>query len=549
MLATHVANTLVHQYIDEQVATKRASLERAHRLVTGRLAEAGRNLRIAELAASDYMLANELPRVGSGSAPDAQQPASLRRELAAVRADRAAKEGRLVQLREILERRGSYESLPEVAGSVTIQNLQQQAATLRAQEAQAATVYGSSHPQRQQVSAQRESIARRITEEIQAIVRGISEEASRARVRESQLEQALRGSVKEYVASESASIRLNELTRVVDTRSAAYSALLARLGSLEEQRDAVQPQAEVVAAAAIPQSRDFPRLRTMLVIGLVSSIILALGFTAVAEHLDQGLHAASDVERALGLPNLAIVPRVKRGWGRGEPYEHVLHSPQSPYAEAIRGLSLGIRLAAGGRTAKVLLVTSSQQGEGKTTLAISLAALTARAGRRALVVDLDLRHPRVGQQLRLRKQPGLVEYVQGEASLDEIIQPVSVQEGLYAIPVCGPVPDPAAILASPRLGELIALLRLRYDAVVLDVPPSLGITDAQIVGQLADAALYVVRWGSTTEAAAANGLAALDKAGIGVVGCALTQVDRQQHALYGDYDVGLLGRSHAGNFR
>ncbi|WP_198380639.1 Wzz/FepE/Etk N-terminal domain-containing protein [Roseomonas sp. KE2513] len=537
-LAATVANTLVQQYIDGQVASKLTSIERAQRLASDRLAEAQRSLQEAEIAASAYMLANGLPRPGSNSAPDAQQPASLRRELAAAQGERAAREGRLAQLREMMERGANLLSLPEVGSSVTIQNLQQQAAALRAQEAQAAAIYGPNHPERLQVTAQRESIAARINEEVQVIVRGIQDEVGRARLREQQLAQALRQSNDLYVASESASIRLNELTRVVDTRSTAYRAILARLAELEEQRDAVQPQAAVIAEATVPQGRNSPRLLTIFLMGLGASLLLSLSAAALAEHLDSSLRGAGDVERALGVPSLALVPRVKRGWRREEPHHHVLARPCSPFTEAVRALGLGVRQAARPKSAKVLLVTSSAPGEGKTTLAISIAALEARTGRTAILVDLDLRSSSVVERLHLRRQAGVVEYVRGEAALDEIVQPVAGQERLHVISVREQVADPAAILSSPRMEELVSVLRQQYELIVLDVPPALGVADAQIVGQLADAALFVARWGVTTEATASNGLAVLERAGVNVVGCALTQVDPRQQALYGYHDTG-----------
>lgn len=541
-LAASVANTLVQQYIDGQVAGKLASIERAHRLASDRLAEAQRSLLEAEIAASAYMLANGLPRPGSNSAPDAQQPASLRRELAAAQGERAAKEGRLAQLREMMERGANLLSLPEVGSSVTIQNLQQQAAALRAQEAQAAAIYGPNHPERLQVTAQRETIAARINEEVQVIVRGIQDEVGRARLREQQLGQALRQSNDLYVASESASIRLNELTRVVDTRSTAYRAVLARIAELDEQRDAVQPQAAVVAEATVPLGRNSPRLLTIFLTGLGASLLLALSAAALAEHLDSSLRGAGDVERALGLPSLALVPRVERGWRREEPHHQVLNRPRSPFTEAIRALGLGVRQAARPKPAKVLLVTSSASGEGKTTLAISIAALEARMGRTAILVDLDLRSSNLVERLHLRRQAGVVEYVRGEAVIDELIQPVADQERLYVIPAQEQVADPAAILISPRIEEMVTLLRQRYELVVLDVPPALGMADAQIVGQLADVALFVARWGVTTEATASNGLAVLERAGVNVVGCALTRVDPRQHALYGYIDAGPSSR-------
>jgi capsular exopolysaccharide synthesis family protein len=544
VLAARVTNAVVQAYMESRANSRLGAAERAYHWISDRVEELRRQLQEAEAAATDFMVANGLPR-GTPGGPDSEQPPSLRRELAAARADRAAKEARLAQLHDLQARRASYDSLPEVGGSAIIQGLQQQAGALRAQEAQSASIYGASHPALQQARAQRESIERRIAAETQNIVRGIAEETSRARTRERELEQALGDSMRQYIVSETASIRLNELTRVVDTKSALYRAMLSRLEEIGERRGLIEPGAELVAAAEVPQNRAFPRLSILLGGGFAGSLILALGLAALAEHSDRSLRAAQDVERSLGLPNLALVPWVKQGRKLGRPHSYVFDRPQSSYAEAIRGLVRGIdHQADAPQSPKVLLVTSTWPGEGKTTLAISLAAMAARCGRRTVIVDLDLRHPSVARELDLEVQAGLAEYIQDRRPLDEVVQTSREDARLHVIAVRRPVANPADVLDSPRLKELIALLRRYYDTVVLDVPPALGISDAQAVGLMSDAAVLVARWGSTSEDAALNGVSALQRAGVSIIGCVLTQVDLRRHALYGYHDAGEFYRTY-----
>ena len=541
--AALVANGVARQYIESQVAYKTEVTERAYRWVSERVAEQRRQLETAENDVAKYMAANGLVRTPTG-AVDAQQLSGLQAELVAARADRAAKEARLAQLREREAGRGGYESLPEVGSSRIIEVLQQQAAAVHAQEAKRLATYGPNHPAVLEAQAQSQNIDQRISQEAANIARGIADDAARARIRVKAMEQTLAGSKEQYAGSERAMVGLNELSRVAAAKSAMYQTMLGRLAEIGEQRGLIEPDARLMVPAVVPQDRAFPKIGIILGSGFAGSLILGIGLAAVAEHMDRGLRTPRQVEQMLGLQNLALVPRVRRTRRLGQPHNHMLSRPQSAYAEAIRALYLGIERACERGPVQVLMITSTWPGEGKTTLAISLGAMLARCGRRVVVVDLDLRNPSVAQALGCPVNAGLLEYVERGDRLDDVVQTAPGEMLLNVIATRAPVANPADVLGSARLRELIVELRERYDTVVLDLPPALGVTDVLAIAALADAALFVVRWGTTTDAAAVNAITALEKAGIEIVGCVLTQVDLQQHALYSYHDAGEYYHRH-----
>lgn len=548
-LAARVANEVVRLHLERQLQGRWELIDRTERWVAARATDLQRELQQAEAEVTEYMAMHGLART-STAAPDAQQPPSLRREMALARAERAVKEARLAQLQSLQARGGSLEALPEVGGSVIIQNLQQQAALLRAREAQAATTLGANHPTLREIRSEREALDRRVAAEIANITRSIAEDTIRARVREREMEELLGDSIGRDVGAERAAVRLNELTRVMDTKSTQYRALLVRMDELREQRGLVDAGIELVSAAVTPERRDFPRVSLVLGTGLAASIVLALGLAALAEHQDRYLRAPQHVEQRLGLRHLGLVPRVpRRRRGREALHRYALRKPLSEYAESLRVLSMAVERATTAKASKVLLVTSTLPGEGKTTLAASLAAIAARRGRRVVLVDLDLRHPSVARQLGLPVTPGLTGYVRGQVALEEVVQPLEDEPRLHALAVHAPVANPSELLDSPRLHELIRLLRSQYDLVVLDVPPSLGISDALCAGLMSDAALFVTRWGKTPDAAALNGIAALEQAGVEIIGCALTQVNLRRHARCGYQDAAHYYRSYCKYFR
>lgn len=545
--AARVVNAVVEEHRASRIASRVLLLDSTLAWVSARVDDLGHELREAEARLTDYMAEHGLARIGP-SPPDAGEPPSLRREMAAARAERAVREARLLQLQNLQARGESVAALPEVGSSVIIQNLQQQTALLRAREAQAASTYGANHPSLRELRAEREALDRRMAAETGNIVRGIVEDAARARAREREMEQLLGESIQRDMASERAAVRLAELTRAVDTKSTQHRALLVRIEDLKERRELARAGTEVVSAATVPRERDFPRPAILLGGGFIGSLVLGLGLAALREQQDSRLRATQQVEHALGLKNLALVPRVKAR-GHGALHSYTLEHPRSAYAEAIRALSLALDRVQAAAPAKVLLVTSALAGEGKTTLAISLAAAMARRGRRTVIVELDLRRPSVARQLRLSRHAGIVEFIEGRCSLDEVVQDAGRLPRLDVIAVHGHAGNPGELLDSPRLPLLIQLLRQRYDCIVLDAPPSLGISDVAAIAPVADAALFVARWGSTSSAAARLGVSALMNAGLPVVGCALTQVDLARHARYGYEDAGEYYASYRRYYR
>ena len=542
--AAQIANALVAAYIDGQLAAKTQTSERVYQWTEDRLRQLREQLLAAENDVAAYMAAHGLAKTAVDGSLDLQPLTNLQTELVAARADRAAKEARLSQVRELGARKLGYESLPAVGASRIIQDLQQQAAALQSQEAQVMRLYGPEHPSVLQVRAQRESIARKIAGEISNIIRNFESEVVFARDREQALETALAKGRDQYAVSERASVQFRELSRTAAAKRMLYETLLARSNEIGEQRALLEADAKVVSAAAAPIEPSFPKFGIMAAAGLSGSLLLAGVAAGIAEHFDRGFRTARQVERVLGVRNFGVVPKVRRLGRRERLHTYLLASPRSAYADAIRAVELGLRLSDPDHPPQVVLVTSALPGEGKTTLAMSLAALVARRGRKTVVVDLDLRRPSVSRELNQPVEVGLGEFLSGERPLHDIVQIDPREPNLYVIPLRAPVEDPGDVIEAKKLQSLIQALRQHYDFVVIDAPPSLAANDVQAAGLLVDAVVFVVRWGTTSAAAVTNGLEALGKLGVTMVGTALTQVDLDQHALYGHRDTGEYYQKH-----
>ena len=421
--------------------------------------------------------------------------------------------------------------------SPVIADLRQQQTALLRQRAQLSQEYGPRHPMIIQLEAEQQEVADKIQAEIQNIVAAFERDLNFVRARERLLRESLAAAKAALAGRQRDEVQLNELQREAEANRTLYKAFLERFKKLSEQQGALQAGVQVISVAAAPTKPSFPRPQLIIAVGFTGSLVIATLLAFIAESLESGLRSARQVERALRVGNLGLVPRVTKLKGNLKLHQYLAQKPRSAYAEAVRAVQIGLQYTNVDRPPQVVLVTSSLPSEGKTTLAISLAASAAAAGHKTVVVDLDLRHPSVRRETdQASTAPGLVELIAGEASLDKVTHIDPTQPALHLITVRRNPANPLDLLASQKMASLITQLRSRYKYIVLDAPPLLGISDTRVAVYLADAVLFVVRWGKTKAEVAQNGIAALTECRAPVAGAVLTQVNLKRHAkrAYGD---------------
>jgi capsular exopolysaccharide synthesis family protein len=273
-------------------------------------------------------------------------------------------------------------------------------------------------------------------------------------------------------------------------------------------------------------------------VGFTAATMLGTLLALLLEQLDRGIRSARQVEELLGLRALALVPRLDRLKRRQKPHQYLLAKPLSAYAESLRALYTSLQLADIDNPPRTVLVTSALPQEGKSTLALSLATFAANhSNRKVVLVDVDLRHPSVHRDLKVQPQQGLVEFIAGERSLDEVLA-FDEASNLHYLPIRRQTANPTALLGNPRMDELFAALRERFDFIVLDAAPLIGVTDSKIAALKSDCVLFTMRWGNTSKETADSALAHLREVKANVAGAVLMLVDVHKHAQYNYGDIG-----------
>ncbi|HEX6112878.1 MAG TPA: Wzz/FepE/Etk N-terminal domain-containing protein [Geminicoccaceae bacterium] len=534
--AAQIADAVAEIYVQDQLEVKRQAVDEAVDWLRERVI----NLRQRVLESEGAVVALQEKHGLSGAAA-AGADVGPQQELVRVRGERAQKQELLDWVQGLRERGAALDTIAAVLALPSLPELRRQGTELERQEAMLRMKYGDQHREiiqlqagRHPINIQRSYLAETLGGEIQAALRKLESELAFAERRERELEERLGETATDTIPGGRAEVQLRDLQRQAEADRSLYVAFLNRFKQVSEQQDLLQSGAMVASRAGIPGEPEFPRPGLMTAAGFTVSLALGTLLAFMVEYLDSGLRTGRQVERALGIPSLGFVPTVSGLKSGQRLHRYLIANPRSAYTEAIRRVQIATMDAIDpGQESLVILVTSALPGEGKTTLALSLAASAACSGRRAVVVGLDLRRPRLRSEADLTPSAGIVEYLSGERMLEDVLYCSGDHDSLDILPVSSSPLSPADLIRSPRMATLIAELRPYYDYIVLDSPPVLGMVDAKLLARLADAVVFVVRWEATDEGAAQTGLTNLVDRHTPPIGAVLTQVDVRRHAKRG----------------
>ena len=554
-LAASAVNNLAATYVEQNFKTKFESTMQAADWLSKQLVDLQMKVETSQEKLVRYQKEHEILGNDEKQNITTAKLDELNKEMTAAESDRMQKEAvyRQTQSSDPVEVAAAIiadtTGAGNGAGSGLLDKLREQQATLRIQVADLSTQFGPSYPKIAQLNNQLKEIDRQLQTETSKAVDHLRGQYQAALQREGMLRQAFDKQKQEANKLNESAIEYSLLKRDLESNRTLYEGLLEKLKEAGVTAGLRSNNFRIIDAARVPTAPSEPNIPRNLAFALVIGIISGVGLAFLLENMDNTVRTPEQAQAISALPSLGMIPLGSKATSRGvtgarfvltsskEAVEMVTQvRPQSQMAESYRALRTSLLLSNLGAPPKVIMVTSARPQEGKTTTSINTAIVLAQKGVRVLLVDGDLRRPSVHKTLGMGPRSGLSNVLTGSATVDQTVTASPVLPNLFILPAGTPPPNPAELLASTNMRDLLAELREQYDHIIIDTPPTLSVTDAVVLSPRADATILVIRSGQTTKQALRRARDILMQVNAHVAGVLLNAVDLTSPDYYYYYE-------------
>jgi len=537
LYASLVANTITKAYQEEVMAIQMHASEYALKWMTRKAEEEKEKLARAEKRLQEYMQKNDIVTVEDRVTIVPQRLSDVTKKLSESQEKRKSLESIYNQILELKKNNGDLETLPVIAENKELQDMREQLREAERHVQELKQKYGYKHPVMIEAQANVAELRRKKQKEVDKIVASVKNQYENARAQEEIANESLHQVKQSALLLNEKMTEYNILKRDVESIKALYNALLMRIKEKGVSEKSLKVNVWTTQRAEVPEKPIKPKKKRNILLGILLGLFGGVGFAFFLEYLDNSITDPEEAERRLNTPVLGVLEKIKKGT---DPDVLLQEEPSSTWAESFKLIRTSLLLSRGGNAPKTILVTSMVPKEGKTTTSINLAISLAQTGSPVLMIDADMRKPRLHKTLGLANTSGLSQLLAGQEKIqnDAIIKDPNT--GVSLLPAGPTPPNPAELLGTETFSNLLARLGRDYDYIILDSPPVFSATDSLVVSSQVDGVVLVVAAGETSYDAVSKGIRNLTSVGGKILGMVLNKMEvgrgeMEYYSYYGYY--------------
>lgn len=524
-LATQAVNRLARGFIESQLEVTMAMSASATSWMNSRLGELRSELKAAEAQLQKFREKENLVDLGGVSTISGGELAATSNRMVDARSNRAEAQSLYQQVQSMKD--GGWRKLATVSsvlGDPLIQQYKANEARAKAKVDELSKRYGDRHPAMESAKTELAAAEASLRGQVEQVVAAIERNYRLAVANEASLRRSVDENKAQIQDISRKEFQLREYQREVDTSRQLYDTFLVRLKETAATSDVDTANAIIVDQALVPNVPIKPQKALIVLLATFLAALVGVGLSLLQEMLNNTFKTPDDVESKLNLPVLGILPLIKKKQ-RKEIANLFDRGTDKTFSESIRTIRTSIVLAGLGKPHKVTVVTSSVPGEGKSIIAANLAIALGQM-EKVLLIDADMRRPALAKNFEFPVgAPGLANVIAGTATFEESIQQVHGVDMLSAGAV---PPNPLELLSSKDFVEFIERVKNEYDRIIIDSPPIQAVSDALMLGTLANALIYVIKSDDTAIPLAIKGVGQLLQSNAPVTGVVLNQVDMEK---------------------
>lgn len=531
VMAERSANAVAKAYISQTQQLRTRASKNTTEWLTSLLDDARKKLEESDAALTQYKQTHDAVALDDRQNTVVAKLNDLSAAATRAQQERIAKEQQYRTLQALESDPAKLEAFPLVLGNENIQTLKAEVRDAQATLDELSARYGPLAPMRKDQEQKVETLQAKLNTEIQNVVESVHTEFLTAQRTEQQLEAAYNQQKQQALSLDRKGVAYAALQREAASKKAIYDNLLARANESGITSEYKGSNIQVIDAAEVPRAPVLPNHRRDLFVAFLGGCLLAGGLVFGLEYLDSRIKTPDELKAHLGLPFLGLVPTVS---GKTRDGESLLltHNNVSPaFAEAMRAIRTSVIFSSAEEGSRSVVITSTAPSEGKTLISSNLAIALAQAGQRTLIVDADLRRPRVHDVFDRSQEPGLSNVLVGTSRLRDAVRTTDVAN-LHLLAAGHLPPNPAELLGSTRYLDLIDELRRLFDWILIDAPPVIAVTDAAVVAHSATGVVFVVGADMTSRRNAMSAIEHLNAARAKFIGAVLNRVNVERHSYY-----------------